>query len=196
MSKLEIVRFRPAQLEDAAGINDILIDRKADVIPGDRYEAHRQAGLVRRKATGVQEVEHTIRTALADPEHYFAQVAAVGAHVVAYAKAEALPDDEVVWWRGLSTAAGYQGKGIGGQLDTQRLQWAQSFDKSIRVLVVDTNVNSQAFLEHSGYSPVGIQEAANPEAPTFMVMGLGANALRGMVLQTRDTLLVEEPVLG
>jgi GNAT superfamily N-acetyltransferase len=179
LAMADIPLVRPAQLEDAEAMAEIRADREADVVPlmDPTYTAEREAywreyGLARRRTF--------VEATLSKPDQYFAYTAVIGERVVGYTGAEAPPEDEYTYWRGMNIARGYDGQGIGRLLEAERRTWARRVGRPVRALIVVGNDRSMNFFQRQGFAQVDIQEP-KPEQPLhFNVMELGLAALNGV----------------
>jgi RimJ/RimL family protein N-acetyltransferase len=168
---------RPAQLEDAAAMAAISIDRKADIAPGNpSYTAERVAWW---REHGTEAQRDLVGAALANPGQYFVWAATVGEGVVGYAFAEAPPGDAYTHWKGMSIARGYDGHGVGRSLEFERRAWAQRIGRPVRALIVVGNNRSMDFFERQGFKQVGIREATPKQPLRFNIMELRLAALNG-----------------
>ena len=105
--------IRPAQPEDAGAMAEIRARcGEADVVPV-RDVAYTAGSEAYWREYGLERRRTFVEATLANPDQYFAYTAVIGEKVVGYTGAEAPPEDEYTYWRGLNIARGYDGQGIG-----------------------------------------------------------------------------------
>jgi GNAT superfamily N-acetyltransferase len=167
---------RPARLEDAEAMGAIRADRQQDVVPvkDPVYTAERKQYWLEH---GTERRSVAVRASLLEPDHYFARTALSGGKVIGYASAEAPPEAVYTYWRGLTIARGYDGRGAGRALEFERQAWARRIGRPVRVLVVMGNDRSMDFCQRQGFQLVDIQEPTPEEPLRFNVLELGLTAL-------------------
>jgi GNAT superfamily N-acetyltransferase len=169
------ITLREALAEDAPLMNKLTIDRRFDIVPG--HPDYGQQRINWHKANGEGKFLERIRNALEDPDHFFSQVALVGARAVGFTNAYALPDEPFTNWQGLAVERAYEHQGVGRRLETARREWAQSVGRPVRCLVVPTNERSTCFLQDQGFKLVDRLPPTDELPLPFNVMELGLAAL-------------------
>ncbi len=171
------VTIRESTLVDAPEVNALYIDRKFDSEPG--YSNFTKERIEWLCENGESRFCNLIEASQQYPECFFFWVAMYRDEIVGFTRAEALPGDFYVWWRGLTVSRDFEGQGVGRRLEAARRGWARSSDRPIRSLVIADNKRSMDFLQKQGFVRVDVFQNPTLENPIcFSVMELGRSALR------------------
>ena len=100
------------------------------------------------------------------------QVALVDGKIVRYAVAEALPDEEFTWWRGITVDSEYEKRGVGRALEAKRHAWATDIGRPVRVRIPTSNKRSLTFFRDQGFMPVATEAPTLNRPLPFTVMEL------------------------
>lgn len=154
--------------EDLEALNAISIARQADATPG--YPEYIARQIQRFHTDGVERKRMLLQRARSDPEHYFMREALVDNVPEGYATAEALPDDEFTWWRGIRVAK--NSHSVGRALEADRRDWAEEIGRPVRVRIPSCNPRSRAFFGHpeQGFKLVAVEAPTSKRPFPFIVM--------------------------
>lgn len=156
------VTIRPARIDEAEVLNNLLIDRAPDQFAGNSGFVGREIDTLRKE--GEPMLRKIIAASVDDPTTFLTRVATAGQTVVGFCGAVVFPREQVTMWRGLVVSREHEGGGIGQKLEEARQKWALGIGQRVGVLVQAENERSLDLFKRQGFVHVHTLSPTN-ESP-------------------------------